>query len=173
MRAPSFFSRKTSVAHDTRRRRVAAEVHRLLNELLRTEVKDPRLEDVTVSEVEMSGDLGVARIYYTTLDPDAPTDDVELGFQKASGFIRGRVGHALRLRRAPELQFIRDESARRGAELTRLIDSLVPEGHDLEAQGEADAAREADADAESDADVDADPGEDDEAPPRAGRDLES
>ena len=150
------------MAHDTRRRRVGAEVHRLLNELLRTEVKDPRLEDVTVSEVEMSGDLGVARIYYATLDPDAPIDDVEMGFQKASGFIRGRVGHTLRLRRAPELQFIRDESARRGAELTRLIDSLVPEDRDDRADdGRADAG-------DSEGDVD---GDGDETPP-TGRDRD-
>jgi ribosome-binding factor A len=112
------------VAQDTRRRRVGAELHRLLNELLRTEVKDPRLEDVTVSEVEMSGDLSIAKVYYATLDPDASAEDAQAGFAKASGFLRGRVGHALHLRRAPELHFIRDESARRGAELTRLIDSL-------------------------------------------------
>jgi len=112
------------MAHDTRRRRVGAELQRLLNELLRTEVKDPRLEDVTVNDVEMSGDLSVAKIYYSTLDPDAPGEDAQMGFTKASGFLRGRIGQALRLRRAPELHFIRDETARRGAELTRLIDSL-------------------------------------------------
>jgi len=112
------------VAQDTRRRRVGAELHRLLNELLRTEVKDPRLEDVTVSEVEMSGDLSIAKVYYATLDPDASAEDAQAGFAKASGFLRGRIGQALRLRRAPELHFIRDETARRGAELTRLIDSL-------------------------------------------------
>lgn len=112
------------MAQDTRRRRVGAELHRLLNEMLRTEVKDPRLDDVTVSEVEMSGDLGVAKVYFATLDPDAGADDALAGFRKASGFLRGRVGHALRLRRAPELVFVRDESARRGAEITRLIDSL-------------------------------------------------
>lgn len=112
------------MTQDTRRRRVGAELHRLLNELLRTEVKDPRLENVTVNDVEMSGDLSVAKIYYSTLDPDAPTEDAQIGFAKASGFLRGRIGQALRLRRAPELHFIRDESARRGAELTRLIDSV-------------------------------------------------
>ena len=98
----------------------------MLSELLRTQVKDPRLEDVSVSEVEMSGDLGVARVYYTTLDPDASAADAEEGFRAASGFLRGRIGHALHLRRAPELHFVRDNAARRGAELTRLIDSLRP-----------------------------------------------
>jgi len=112
------------MAQDTRRRRVGAELQRLLNELLRAEVKDPRLVDVTVSDVEMSGDLGVAKVYFVTLEPDASAEDALAGFRKASGFLRGRVGQALRLRRAPELVFIRDESPRRGAEITRLIDSL-------------------------------------------------
>lgn len=112
------------MAQETRRRRVGAELQRLLNDLLRTEVKDPRLVDVTVSDVEMSGDLGVAKVYFVTLDPDASPNDALAGFKKASGFLRGRVGHALRLRRAPELVFIRDESPRRGAEISRLIDSL-------------------------------------------------
>jgi len=112
------------MTQDTRRRRVGAELHRLLNELLRTEVKDPRLENVTVNDVEMSGDLSVAKIYFSTLDPDAPAEDAQSGFRKASGFLRGRIGQALRLRRAPELHFIRDESARRGVEITRLIDSV-------------------------------------------------
>lgn len=126
------------MAQDTRRRRVGAELHRLLNELLRTEVKDPRLEDVTVNEVEMSGDLGIAKIYYSTLDPDAPDDDARIGFEKASGFLRSRVGQALRLRRAPELHFLRDESARRGAELTRLIDSLRPSAGEGDDGGSSD-----------------------------------
>jgi len=150
------------MAQDTRRRRVGAELHRLLNELLRTEVKDPRLEDVTVNEVEMSGDLGVAKIYYSTLDPDAPDDDARIGFEKASGFLRGRVGQALRLRRAPELHFLRDESARRGAELTRLIDSLRPPADPGDAGG-----LKADDDGSSDGD---DSGGD--AGPRSGPDAD-
>lgn len=112
------------MAHDTRRRRVGAELHRLLNELLRAEVKDPRLEGVTVSDVEMSGDLSLARVYFVTLDPDASAEDALTAFEKASGFLRGRVGQALRLRRTPELLFQRDESARRGAEIANLLDRL-------------------------------------------------
>src|SRR5690606_22307411 len=90
----------------------------------------------------------VARIYYTTLDPDAPAEDAQAGFAKANGFLRGRIGHALRLRRAPELHFIRDESARRGAELTRLIDSLRPSGVEDDPPGGSD-----DDDASSDEDA--------------------
>lgn len=107
-----------------RQQRVAAELQRLLGGLLRTEVKDPRLDGVTVNDVEVTGDLSVARVYFSTLDPDQNVADTLAGFAKANGFLRGRVGQALRLRRTPELVFVRDEASRRGAELMRLIDSL-------------------------------------------------
>ena len=101
---------------------MAAEVQRLLNELLHSEVKDPRLSGVTVNEVEVSGDLGVAKVYYGSLDPGHDAAEARAGFHKAAGFLRSRIGQSLRLRRVPELHFIHDVSAQRGIELSRLID---------------------------------------------------
>jgi ribosome-binding factor A len=101
--------------------RVAAELQRVVNELLQLEVKDPRLDGVRISAVEVSGDLGVAKLFYGTLHPDDSLDPIEQALRAAAGFIRGRVGHAIRLRRVPELRFVHDESARRGADLSRLI----------------------------------------------------
>jgi ribosome-binding factor A len=108
----------------SRKLRVAAELHRLINELLRVEVKDPRLDGVTVNDVELSGDLGVAKLYYGTLDPDADEEEAQEAFERASGFLRSRIGRSLKLRRVPELLFVRDTSAKRGFELRRLIDDL-------------------------------------------------
>jgi ribosome-binding factor A len=109
----------------SRKLRVAAELQRLLNELLHSEVKDPRLAGVTVNEVEVSSDLGVAKVYYGTLDPHQDSAEARAGFDKASGFLRSRIGRALRLRRVPELHFVYDASAQRGLELSRLIDEAV------------------------------------------------
>jgi ribosome-binding factor A len=98
-------------------------MQRLLNELLLSEVKDPRLAGVRVSEVQVSGDLGVATVYFGTLDmKDDPADAVE-AFERGRGFLRSRVGQALGLRRVPELRFRHDTSARRASELSRLIDA--------------------------------------------------
>ena len=116
-----------------RRLRVAAELHQLLSELLRTEVKDPRLEDVRINDVEVSGDLGVAKIYFGALDPDSDLSAAAQGLERAGGFLRGRVGRELRLRRVPELRFIVDEAGRRGAHVTELIEHAT-------AQDRADAA---------------------------------
>jgi ribosome-binding factor A len=96
---------------------------RLLSELLRTEVKDPRLADVRVNEVELSGDLGVAKVYFSTLQPDADKQPALEAFGKAAGFLRGRLGHALQLRRVPELRFVADTSVRDAMALNSLIDA--------------------------------------------------
>ena len=102
--------------------KVAAQMQRLLNELLLSEVKDPRLAGARVSEVEVSGDLGVATVYFNTLGLDEDPAAIKEGFEQARGFFRSRVGTALQLRRVPELRFRHDSSAKRAAELGRLID---------------------------------------------------
>ncbi len=102
--------------------RVAAELQRLLNELLQSEVKDPRLEGVRVNEVEVSRDLGVAKVYYGMIEPERAVGPVEQGLDKARGYLRSRAARALNLRKMPELRFIHDTSAARGLELSRLIE---------------------------------------------------
>jgi ribosome-binding factor A len=115
----------------SRNLRVGAELQRVLNDLLQAEVKDPRLDDVRVSEVALSGDLGVAKVYYGTLRPDDDRESVTAALEKANGFLRKCVGQQLRLRRVPELRFIHDSSAERGLQISRLIAGNRPT-HDSE-----------------------------------------
>ena len=110
----------------TRNLRVAAEIQRILSELLLTEIKDPRLARVQVSEVEVSGDLGVATVFFSTLGLDDDPLDVIEAFASARGFIRSHVGQALGLRRTPEFRFRHDTSARRAVELSRLSAGAPP-----------------------------------------------
>jgi ribosome-binding factor A len=105
-----------------RQQRVEARLLRLLNELLQFEVKDPRLAHVRISHVELSGDLGVAKVYFSLLEPEADPGPAEEAFARARGFLRSKVGRALELRRVPELRFMHDTSALRGIEVTRLIE---------------------------------------------------
>lgn len=106
--------------------RVAGELQRALNSLLQSEVKDPRLSGVTVSAVDLSGDLGVAKVFFSTLDPDADPAPPLAALEKATGFLRRRLGRTVRLRKAPELRFQHDESASHGFDLTHLIDRVAP-----------------------------------------------
>jgi ribosome-binding factor A len=114
---------------NSRKLRVAAEMQRLLNEMLLSEVKDPRLTDARVSEVEVSGDLGVATVYFNTLALDEDVAAIKEGFEQARGFFRSRVGKELQLRRVPELRFRHDTSARRAVEIGRLIDDSNAQNH--------------------------------------------
>jgi len=114
----------------SRRLRVGAELMRILNDLLQFDVKDPRLKDVRVSDVELSGDLGVARVFYSTLDPDADPQPIEAALTKGASFMRVRAGKAARLRRVPELRFEPDESAREGFRISQLIDDQAPVADD-------------------------------------------
>lgn len=121
-----------------RKLRIATELQRMLNDLLRTEVKDPRLAGVSVSAVEVSGDLGHAKVYFSMLDPDADAAPVKAAFGSAAGFIRRRVGSALELRRVPTLEFNIDESIKRGIELSRLIETVAPADPDADAESNSD-----------------------------------
>lgn len=120
--------------------RVGSELQRILNELLHSEVKDPRLRDVRVSEVELSGDLGVARVFYSTLAPDADPAPIETALGRAASFLRARLGHEIKLRRVPELRFELDRSVRQGMAISRLIDEASGHAGDDEATGDQDDA---------------------------------
>ena len=123
-----------------RRLRVAAELQRVANDLLCNEINDPRLSGVRISEVEVSGDLSVARFFFNTLDPDDDPEPVIEALNRASGFIRSKLGRAVRLRRVPELRFAQDIASRRGMELSKLIDEAVAEEREPGASSPDDTA---------------------------------
>jgi ribosome-binding factor A len=103
--------------------RVAEQVQRELAELLRTEVRDPRVHMVTLTAVEVARDYSHAKIYYTTLQGEDKA--VQQGLEHASGFLRSQLAHAMKLRITPQLHFVYDASVERGAHLSQLIDQAV------------------------------------------------
>jgi ribosome-binding factor A len=80
------------------------------------------LEDVRVNSVDVSGDLSVAKVYFSLLQPDADARPAVQALDKAAGFLRSKLGRELTLRHVPELRFLHDQSVKRGLELTRLIE---------------------------------------------------
>jgi ribosome-binding factor A len=114
----------------SRSQRLGAQVLRILSELLRFETKDPSLSTVSLTAVDLSRDLGVAKVYYSLLNPDDDPQPVQEGLQRASGFLRGRLGKSLEIRHVPELRFVHDDSIAHGVEMSRLIDSAGKSGSD-------------------------------------------
>lgn len=110
-----------------RARRVEEQLKRLLPDLLRREVKDPRVGPLTVTAVEMSRDLTHARVFFTPFAGQGDPDEYLAGLRGAAGFLRRALRHELRLRVTPELDFRVDESVDRGARLSSLIAAAVAE----------------------------------------------
>lgn len=108
-----------------RHQRLGNQVLRTLSELIRFETKDPRLAQVSLTDVELSRDLSVARVYFSLIDPSEDPEEAAEGLERASGFLRGRLGRAIKVRHVPELRFMHDDSAAEAVRLGRLIDTAV------------------------------------------------
>ena len=98
-------------------------IQRELSELLRREVRDPRVGMVTLTSVDVSPDFSHAKVLFTCLDP-AHVEEAGRGLQHAAGFLRSQLARRLKLYSTPELRFEYDESIERGDRLHRLIDSV-------------------------------------------------
>jgi ribosome-binding factor A len=108
-----------------RSRRIEGELQRVVSELLRREVRDPRVGSVTITDVRVAPDLTSAKLFYARFDEQRDAAEVQAGLERVAGFLRGQVGRALKLRVAPELFFRPDEQLAAGMRLTSLIDSAV------------------------------------------------
>ena len=110
-----------------RRRRVAELLKRELAILVQQELDDPRVHGVTITAVEVSADLSNAKIYFTTLAEDEETAKTVVALNKAAGFLRRALMRRVVLRSVPQLRFRFDESVKKGAALTGLIERALAE----------------------------------------------
>jgi ribosome-binding factor A len=109
-----------------RMRRVDEAVREVLSDAMTTDVKDPRVGFVTVTDVKTSADLRHARVYVSVLgSPDEQRDSIA-GLQSAHGFLQRRVAGELRLKHTPQLEFVHDDTAERADRVERLL--AEPEG---------------------------------------------
>lgn len=105
--------------------RVAEQIRRELAELIRLEVKDPRVGFVTLTAVEITPDYAHAKIFFTTLEGEAAIPELAEGLKRASGFLRRELGRRVRIHTTPELHWVYDSSIEHGAEISALIDQAV------------------------------------------------
>ncbi|WP_430612286.1 30S ribosome-binding factor RbfA [Enterococcus sp. DIV0876] len=111
-----------------RDRRVAQEILKEVNQILRKSVRDPRVQDVTITDVRVTGDLQQATIYYSTLtDLASDKQKAQAGLEKATGLVRRELGQALSLYKVPEIQFELDQSVQYGNKIDEMIRSLHTE----------------------------------------------
>jgi ribosome-binding factor A len=113
------------MANPQRLRRVADQIQRELSDILRAELKDPRVGMITLTGVEVSPDFAHAKVFFTSLAEAAQRDEVRAGLKRASGFLRTMLGARLKIHNTPELHFVYDESVESGIRLTHLIEDAV------------------------------------------------
>ena len=115
------------MADSVRVRRVAEQIRGELSQILREEVRDPRIQLVTVTRVKLAKDLGAATIFYSPLGEDlteARREELHDAMEAVTGFARRILSQRMKLRHTPQLRFILDESIAEGSETLALIRSL-------------------------------------------------
>ena len=123
------------------RARLNASLLEILAELLERRVRDPRVQDVTLTAVEVSGDLAVAKVFYSLLGDAERRRVAQRGLENGAGFMRGEAGRRLGMRNAPELRFQFDPSLEQGQRIETLLRELhdAPEGAPPPQEDEGDA----------------------------------
>jgi ribosome-binding factor A len=105
--------------------KVGDQILRELSEIVRRELRDPRVGMITLTSVEMSPDCAHATVYFTCLDP-SHVEEARSGLRRAAGFLRSQLARRIKMYVTPDLRFAYDESIERGARLSQLIDSVRP-----------------------------------------------
>ena len=109
----------------SRKDRVSEQIRRELAELIRTELKDPRVGLVSIPDVEITADYAHAKVFFSSLAGSENLSAVMTGLEKASGFLRRELGKRISIHTTPQLHFVFDHSLERGADLSKLIQEAV------------------------------------------------
>lgn len=123
----------------SRSQRVTEQIRRELAELLRLEVKDPRIGLITLTDVEISPDYAHAKVFFTSMKGEEGLDEILRGLRRASGFLRRELGRRVRIHTTPELHFHYDASVEQGSRLSSLIDEVVREDEARSGRTESDS----------------------------------
>jgi ribosome-binding factor A len=127
------------MSDSTRVRRHAERVRELVASVVRSQIKDPRLGMVTITDARLTADLRDATVFYTVLGDAAAKADTAAALASASGLLRSTVGRALGLRHSPSLTFVLDEVPERAQQIDELLDAA--RSADAEVQRRAAGAR--------------------------------
>jgi ribosome-binding factor A len=115
---------------ETRQKRLGELLKKEISDMLTRGIKDPRIGFVSITSIEVSGDLRHAKVFVSVYGSEQERKSTVAGLKSAAGYIRKELGQRLRVRRVPEISIIYDESLERGSRILELIDSVVPEEPD-------------------------------------------
>ena len=131
------------MASERTRARIAARIKERVAHCVEFELSDPRAHFITITDVEVSGDLTAAKVSYSVLGSDSEKSQVQHMFQSAAGFVQRQVGKVLQTRTTPHLTFLYDDSIERAAELEKVIQGALARDEQIRTEGHADEDEEA------------------------------
>ena len=109
-----------------RQERMSVEIKRILATIIQEHIKDPRIDfgSVSVTRVDVAQDISHARVYISVLGDEEKQTETMQALQKARGYIRTELAHAIQIRHAPELEFRLDRPIEHGIKIASLLESL-------------------------------------------------
>jgi ribosome-binding factor A len=106
--------------------KVAEAIREIVSMAILTEVKDPRIHDVTVTFVEVSADLRYAKVHVSVMGDETRQELTLWGLQSAAGFLQAKLARELELRYTPKLTFLLDQGVKRSIEIARILKEVLP-----------------------------------------------
>lgn len=117
-----------------RAERIALQIQREISDIIRNQVKDPRIGFVTVTGAEITNDLQHVKVFISVLGSATERENTMLALERSKGFIRSEIGRRVRLRLTPEIHFRLDESNDYSAKIEQVLHQIFPQD---EAEGES------------------------------------
>jgi len=106
--------------------RISSDIHKYLSNILLTETRDELLKTVTITDVSVTKDLGMAKVYFTSIS-ELSHKDIEKEMKEAAPYLRGKLAKVLNIRSIPELNFVYDESIEHANRIEKIISEIHKE----------------------------------------------
>ena len=106
--------------------KAAQAIREVVSTSILTDLRDPRVENVTVTFVEVSGDMRQARVHVSVMGDDSNTTQILKGLTSAAGFLQRKIANRIESRYTPKLQFVLDEGQKHSLAVTRILDEVLP-----------------------------------------------
>jgi ribosome-binding factor A len=123
-----------------RAQKVAEAIREVVSMAILTELKDPRVKDVTVTYVEVSSDLRHAKVHVSVMGDDTHQDLSLRGLQSAAGFLQAKIAKQLEMRYTPRLSFFLDQGVKHSIEIARILREVLPPAEENSSADEGDEA---------------------------------
>jgi ribosome-binding factor A len=127
--------------------KAASAIREVVSMAILTELRDPRVENVTVTFVELSGDMRYAKIHVSVMGDQKQQDLCLRGLQHAAGFLQQRIGDRIDTRYTPRLQFVLDKGIKQSFKVAEILNEVLPHEVDADEQSAPASAPSATADA--------------------------